>query len=84
LGLKRNHPELFAKAREIEKSAGDGYTWVRGKNLDELVEHAEKREKELGVIATDRSSKLTRWQEILEQEIDEEDDQDKACLICSL
>ena len=34
LGLKRNHPELFAKAREIEKSAGDGYTWVRGKNLD--------------------------------------------------
>ena len=84
LGLKRNHPELFAKAREIEKSAGDGYTWVRGKNLDELVEHAEKREKELGIIATDRSSKLARWQEILEQEIDEEDDQDKACLICSL
>ena len=70
MGLKRNHPELFAKAREIEKSAGDGYTWVRGKNLDELVEHAEKREKELGIIATDRSSKLTRWQEILEQEID--------------
>ena len=38
----------------------------------------------MGIIATDRSSKLTRWQEILEQEIDEEDDQDKACLICSL
>ena len=43
--VKEKSPRAFAKAREIEKSAGDGYTWVRGKNLDELVEHAEKREK---------------------------------------
>lgn len=45
LGLKRNHPDLFSKAREIEISAGAGYTWVRDRTLDEVVAHAEEREK---------------------------------------
>ena len=84
LGLKRNHPELFQKAKDIEITSGDGFTWVNGRNLDEVVEHAEKREKERGVIASDKSSKLDRWQELLAQEEDEEDDNDKACLICTL
>ena len=83
LGLKRNHPDLFEKAKEIERSSGDGFTWVKGRNLDEVVEYAEKREKEKGIISTDKTSKLERWQEILAQEEDEEDD-DKACLICTL
>ena len=49
-----------------------------------VVEHAEKREKEQGIIASDKKSKLERWQEILAQEEDEDDDDDKACLICTL
>jgi hypothetical protein len=83
LGLKRNHPDLFEKAKEIEVTSGDGFTWVQNRNLDEVVEHAEKREKEKGLIATSKTSKLERWQEILAQEEDEEDG-DKACLICTL
>ena len=51
--------------------------------MDEVVAHAEKREKEKGIILTDKTSKLERWQEILAQEEDEEDE-DKACLICTL
>ena len=84
LGLKRNHPELFQKAKDIEIKSGDGFTWVQGRNLDEVVEHAEKKEKAKGVIASDKTSKLERWQELLAQEEDEEDDNDKACLICTL
>ena len=33
LGLKREHPDLFADAVRIEKEAGQGYTWVQGKTL---------------------------------------------------
>lgn len=60
LGLKRNHPELFEKARSFEKSArekfdwkdgmipvgGVGYTWNSQGTIDEIVARAEQREKE--------------------------------------
>ena len=58
LGLKRNHPELFEKARQFELRErkkfdwkdgevdikGHGYTWSSQGSLDELVARAEKRE----------------------------------------
>ena len=95
LGLKRNHPELFEKAKSYEKGIGEGYTsesgergftWSTKYTLDELVERAEiaemKRLKEGGIIASDKS-KEARWQEIIAQELDEEDD-DEACNVCRL
>ena len=98
LGLKENHPELFGKAKEYEqrirerydlstaskREVGNGnYTWNQAGTLDEIVEKAkEKREKE-GIIASSKNTELKRWQDLLKEE-DEDDPEDKACLICSL
>ena len=95
LGLKRNHPELFEKARAFENRerekydwaegkqqiAGHGYTWNSQGSIDELVARAEKREKEKGIISSDKGS--VRWQDLLKEK-DDDDPEDKACLICSL
>lgn len=83
LGLKRNHPDLFKKAREIEISAGAGYTWVRDKTLDEVVAHAEEREKRNKLIYPAEERTRQRWQDTLRQS-DDDDPEDQACLICSL
>ena len=96
LGIKRNHPELFEKARQFEQRIrikydwkdgkipikGHGYTWSSQGSIDELVARAEKREKERGILATDKKSS-ERWQETLKSMMDD-DPEDQACLICSL
>ena len=95
LGLKRNHPELFEKAKEYEQrkrerydwevgktdAGGHGYTWSSQGALEELVARAEKREQEQGLIA---NSKTLRWQEVLRNQTEDDDPEDQACLICSL
>ena len=78
LGLKRNHPDLFEKAKEIEKNAGNGYTWVQGMTLDEVVEKA--AEKENSHSAKTSLSKA-RWQQIL---LEDDDPQEQSCVICHL
>ena len=96
LGLKRNHPELFEKARQCEQRVrtkydwkdgeipvnGHGYTWSSQGTIDEMVERAEKREKESGLIATSKNGS-EKWQETLKRMMDD-DPEDQACLICSL
>ncbi|MCR9106003.1 MAG: phosphoadenosine phosphosulfate reductase family protein [Gammaproteobacteria bacterium] len=95
LGLKRNHPELFEKAKDYENrkrerfdwetgksdAGGYGYTWSSQGDLEELVARAEKREKEQGIIV---SSTTQRWQDILIDQGEDDDPEDQACLICSL
>lgn len=80
LGLKRNHPELFAKAVEIEKTSGNGYTWVQGRTLEDVVARAELRERD-GIASL--KVKAVRWQDRV-KDIDDDDPQDQSCLICSL
>lgn len=96
LGLKRNHPELFEKAREFEQRVrtkydwkdgeipikGHGYTWSSQGTIDELVAKAEKREQEKGIIATNKKTS-ERWQDTLRNMMDD-DPEDQACLVCSL
>lgn len=96
LGLKRNHPDLFEKAREFEQRKrtkfdwkdgeipikGHGYTWSSQGTIDELVAKAEKREKELGINSSNKKVS-ERWQESINNMIDD-DPEDQACLICSL
>ncbi len=84
LGLKRYHPELFDKAKEIEQTSGNGYTWVQGKTLDEVVARAEEREKEEGIISKTTNTNPAKWQEVLRYQQDDEDQEDQACIICSL
>jgi hypothetical protein len=94
LGLKRNHPELFERAKQYENrlrkkyewsvgevEIGYGYTWNSLGTLDEVVARAEKREQERGIIAR-TSATSTRWQDLLKQK-DDDDPEDQACLICS-
>lgn len=97
LGLKRNHPDLFEKAREFENRkrekydwkdgkveiAGHGYTWSSQGTIDELVAKAEQREIRSGVIASD-SKYRSRWQDDLSQEEIANNPEESACLICSL
>ena len=94
LGLKRNHPELFEKARQYEQKVrtkydwkegeievgGRGYTWNSQGSIDELVERAEKREKEKTIKIVNK--KDIRWQDALKEESD--DPNDESCIICSL
>lgn len=96
LGLKRNHPDLFEKAREFELRQrtkydwkdgeipikGHGYTWSSQGTIDELVAKAEKREKEHG-INNSKKKVSERWQESIKNMVDD-DPEDQACLICSL
>ena len=96
LGLKRNHPELFEKAKAFENPQrkkfswkegeidiqGHGYTWNSQGTLDEIVAKAEKSEKKK--LAKGKSVKVyKRWQDALRDE-DDDDPEDQACLICSL
>ncbi len=82
LGLYDNHPDLFKKAMAFEKvgEGGNGYTWIEGMPLQELlekrdtiIEYAENRRKNI-----DNKT----WQEILLEKGDDLNDQ--GCLICSL
>lgn len=96
LGLKRNHPELFEKAKAFEQKirkkfdwqdgevevGGYGYTWSSQGTVEELVAKAEKREREQGIIATSKAVSQ-RWQDIL-RESEDDDPEDQSCLICSL
>lgn len=97
LGLKRRHPKLYEQAKKIEENisqrkfdwsnaklleAGIGYTWNQTGTLDEIVENAEKKEKSGKKKPVKKLS--ARWQDTLKAEFEEEDDEEKACLICSL
>ena len=94
LGLKRNHPHLFEKAKAFENKirtkfdwkegevefGGHGYTWSSQGTLDELVARAELREKK----DLNKTKKVNeRWQDVLRAGEDD-DPEDQACLICSL
>ena len=94
LGLKRNHPGLFEKAKSYENrkrerydwekglsdTGGYGYTWSPQGTLEELVARAEEREKQQGIIVSTSSQ---RWQDML-ADLEDDDPEDQACLICSL
>ena len=82
LGLKREHPDLFADAVRIEKEAGQGYTWVQGKTLEEVVAHAEKREKEKASCKANVVYPV-KWQDAIKDQ-DDDDPEEQACIICSL
>ncbi len=81
IGLYENHPDLFKKAMEIEaEEGGEGYTWVQGITLAQLLEKKDeiKRKSQAKKQKKDGRS----WQQILVE--DEEDDENQACMICSL
>ena len=80
IGLAENHPELFEQAKQYEKVdpvSGKKFTWVQGMTLDELYE---KREEIKEKAALKHQDGVRTWQDRLMIE----DDEDEACLICTL
>ena len=79
----------WGTAERIE--SGNGYTWNQAGTLEEIVVRAEERERvELERQKSKNSGGKTKnmtkskWQDILKNEMDDDDPEDQACLICSL
>ena len=77
LGLKREHPDLFEKAKLYEK---DGFTWREDGSLTDLEKNAQNIENSVSNRKAYKSNKLIHT---LDDEIDEENIE-KPCLICHL
>lgn len=80
LGLADTHPHLFERAKRYEKvdpSTGKQFTWVQGRSLDDVLAHREQIE--ATKLARERRSGES-WQQII---LDDDED-DQACLICTL
>lgn len=83
IGLKENHPELFEQAKEYEKSdpeTGKRYTWQQGESLDEMEQPARVAqilERQAAIGSSSQSATLAAI-------LDQEEDDERACLICDL
>ncbi len=83
IGLSKHHPEKFAQAIEIEKrEGGEGYTWIQGMTLEQLLEHKEKILSNSKIRKQQSTKDARSWQDILIE--DGQDDENQACTICSL
>lgn len=92
VGLKENHPELYEKAKEYEKTdedTGESFTWSDTESLDELEdperiqeikERAEKRRERLKQNMSNRSLMSTYF----EDEVRDLEDEGRGCNICHL
>ena len=80
VGLKQHHPDLFEKAKEYEKIdvvSGKKYTWNQKGNLDEILSRKEKP------ISTE-NNKYKKSKKLIDNLLDDENDPDDGCLICTL
>lgn len=77
IGLKNNHPDLFDRAKEYEKVdplSGKKYTWNQAGTLDELLLKPRK----------EKAVKLKKSKKLIDNILDDENDSDDGCLICTL
>lgn len=87
LGLKREHPDLFEKAKRFEKRdsvTGEQYTWRKGETLDEVVAKEEARLAVDGPRKDRAKSRRNLPLVAVFQEEEDLDDEDRPCLICEL
>ena len=80
VGLAENHPDLFEQAKQYEKvdpDTGKLFTWVQGMTLDEVFE--QRSMIKANTVQKLKTPVLT-WQE----QVKLEDEDDGACLICTL
>jgi 3'-phosphoadenosine 5'-phosphosulfate sulfotransferase (PAPS reductase)/FAD synthetase len=85
LGLRERHPELFEAARLYEKTdpeTGQRYSWQSGETLDQIAEP--ERAAEIRAKASKQSSRRggTLLRVLTEPDDDEPDE--RPCLICEL
>jgi hypothetical protein len=83
-GLLERHPEFFEEAKKYEKvdpETGERYTWAPGESLEELARperllQIRKKSEERRALAPKSSA--------LYNVLGDDEDDDQACLICSL
>lgn len=85
LGLRENHPELFEEAARYEKIdpiTGEGYTWVEGETLRDLVDP--KRAERIKAEASRRlhDTRIRSNRTLLE--VLGEEESDSGCMVCHL
>lgn len=78
IGLAENHPDLFERAKQYEKTdpnTGRSFTWVQGMTLDDVL----VRKTDIG---SPTMRKLTTSRADWRQQLDA--DHDDGCLVCTL
>lgn len=84
-GLLAHHPELFEEARRYEKidpETGERYTWAPGESLDELARP--ERLLQIRKKSAEVGKKADKSRALMDVLSEEEDDDEQACMICSL
>ena len=82
IGLAENHPDLFDRAKQYERPDPDSgrlFTWVPGTTLQDLQK--DKGRIKQSTHRDDRSRTTLSWQEHVKNAVE---DDDPACLICTL
>ncbi len=87
VGLLENHPDLFQKAMEYEKddpATGKSYSWVHRESLKEL-----RRPERIAQIKEEHARRmaeasLMKCNRSLAEVLTDEEDGERACLICDL
>ena len=81
-GLLEHHPDLFEKAKAYEKfnpDTGERYTWQGGESLDELAQPHR-----LAQIRKKAATPTSVNQTLANVFATDDEDGDRACLICDL
>ena len=85
VGLLRRHPDLYRKAMAYERfdpETGRRFTWTPTESLAELAARAGEIEEK--AVRMKKPGDKRNWREILLAEEDEDDPEERACLVCSL
>jgi hypothetical protein len=83
-GLLERHPELFEEAKEYEKvnpETGERYTWAPGESLEEIA----RPERLIQIRKKTTEKRPQAYKDgTLGSVLGDDDDDEQACLICSL
>lgn len=85
VGLHEQHPDLFQKAAEYEKSE-QGYTWVQNESLEELRQPQRMAQIRVDEAKRRAQAAARRRPQTLAEAFgaDGPEDEERACLICHL
>ncbi|MCG5531009.1 phosphoadenosine phosphosulfate reductase family protein [Halorhodospira halochloris] len=79
LGLRQNHPDLFEKAKQYEKTdpeTGKAYTWNQAGTLEEIIDKAQN--------SKNKMTKNRKANKLIDNFANDDDEDDDGCLICTL
>jgi 3'-phosphoadenosine 5'-phosphosulfate sulfotransferase (PAPS reductase)/FAD synthetase len=88
VGLKEKHPGLFESAKSYEKidpASGQAYTWVQGKSLVHIEQNTDliRENHRKAMVRENARTQAKTLFEMFHDTIEEEQDE-RACLICEL